>query len=174
MVVRQDRRRALLTAALCALVAAGCTQAEDWRLDSHSLGPVRTGMSAEQASGAVGPPGLSGEHGAEECWYLRHHADGRDFDLMIIKGVVVRIELNRDSRLQTVEGAHIGSSEADLKRLYGARLDIQPHKYEPDGHTLTLRSPDGAHGLRFETWADRVTAIQAGPWEHLHYVEGCS
>ena len=54
-----------------------------------------------------------------------------------------------------------------------ARLDSQPHKYDPDGRTLTLRSSDGALGLRFETSKGKVTAIQSGPWEHLHYVEGC-
>jgi len=70
--------------------------------------------------------------------------------------------------------ALIGSSEAELRRLYGARLDVQPHKYDPQGHTITYRSADGEFGLRFETSNGKVTAIQSGPWEHLHYVEGCS
>ena len=49
---------------------------------------------------------------AGECWYLRYRAGGRDFDLMIIKGVVARIELKGTSKLHTFSGAHIGSSEA--------------------------------------------------------------
>jgi hypothetical protein len=60
-----------------------------------------------------------------------------------------------------------------LKALYGSRLDVQPHKYDTNGHTITLKSSSGEAGLRFETSAGKVTAIQAGPWEHLHYVEGC-
>ena len=50
---------------------------------------------------------------------------------------------------------------------------FQPHKYDPDGHTITYRSADGEYGLRFETSRGQVKAIQSGPWEHLHYVEGC-
>jgi hypothetical protein len=92
---------------------------------------------------------------------------------MIIDGRVARVEIRRGSRLTTLSGARIGSSEDELLSLYGARLDIQPHKYEPDGRTLTLRSGDGGYGLRFETLKGRVTAIQGGPWEHLNYVEGC-
>ena len=57
--------------------------------------------------------------------------------------------------------------------MYGARLDIQPHKYDTNGHTITMKSSGGEHGLRFETSGGVVTAIQAGPWEHLNYVEGC-
>jgi hypothetical protein len=86
---------------------------------------------------------------------------------------VVRIELKGASRLRTLGGAGIGSSEAELSRLYGTRLVRQPHKYDPDGHTFTFRSSDQAFGLRFETSRGQVTAIQSGPWEHLHYVEGC-
>ena len=87
---------------------------------------------------------------------------------------MVRIELQAGSTLRTEAGARLGSTEAELQALYGKGLEVQPHKYDPEGHTLTLRSPDGANGLRFETSRDRVTAIQSGPWEHLHYVEGCS
>jgi hypothetical protein len=93
---------------------------------------------------------------------------------MIIGDRVVRIELKRASTLHTLSGARIGSSEADLRRWYGTRLDKQPHKYDPQGHTFTYRSADGSQGLRFETSGGKVTAIQSGPWEHLHYVEGCS
>ena len=98
---------------------------------------------------------------------------GADFDLMIIGGHVARIELNGTSRLQTFSGARLGSSQADLEKLYGHALESQPHKYDPDGRTLTFRSSDGELGLRFETSHGKVTAIQSGPREHLDLVEGC-
>jgi len=37
-----------------------------------------------------------------------------------------------------------------------------------------LRSGSDDNGLRFETSKGKVTAIQAGPWETLNLVEGCS
>jgi hypothetical protein len=70
-------------------------------------------------------------------------------------------------------GRRWAAASRTLAKLYGARLDSQPHKYDPEGRTLTFRSSDGSLGLRFETSRGRVTAIQSGPWEHLHYVEGC-
>jgi len=144
-----------------------------WCLGLGSLGPVRTGMTVEQVLRLADFSGMERHQPAGECWYLRYRAGGRDFDLMIIKGVIARIELGKTSKLRTFSGAGIGSSEQDLANMYGPRLDSQPHKYDPDGRILTFRSSDGAHGLRFETSHGKVTAIQSATWEHLHYVEGC-
>ena len=131
-------------------------------------------MSTDQVLPLADWSGLARRQPAGECWYLRYQGGESDFDLMIIDDRVVRIELKGASKLHTFGGARIGSSEAELRRLYGARLDVQPHKYDPQGHTITYRSSNGEFGLRFETSSGKVTAIQSGPWEHLHYVEGCS
>ena len=185
MVVRQDRRGARVrhsrprVAAVALLVlglaAAGMAGgAASWCLGLGALGPVHTGMSTAQVLPLADWSGLARRQPAGDCWYLRYEGGGSDFDLMVIGDRVVRIELKGASKLHTLSGAGIGSSEAELRRLYGARLDVQPHKYDRQGHTITWRSPDGEYGLRFETSGGRVTAIQSGPWEHLHYVEGCS
>jgi hypothetical protein len=174
MAAGQDRRLARLTLAALA-VAAGSVAwgAASWCLGLGSIGPVRTGMSVEQVLPLADWSGLARRQPAGECWYLRYQGNGSDFDLMIIDDRVVRIELKGSSTLRTLGGARIGSSESDLRRLYGGRLDVQPHKYDPRGHTITWRSREGEFGLRFETSEGKVTAIQSGPWEHLHYVEGC-
>jgi len=130
-------------------------------------------MTVEQVLRLADWPGFERRQSAGQCWYMKYRAVGADFDLMIIDGHVARIELNAASRLQTFSGARIGSSESDLDRLYGHALDSQPHKYDPEGRTLTFKSSDGALGLRFETSHGKVTAIQSGPWEHLNLVEGC-
>jgi hypothetical protein len=176
MVVRQDRRGARVKRGLLAiavLAGAGFAQAAGtWCLGLGALGPVRTGMSAETVLRLADWPGMERRKPAEACWYLHYDGQGSDFDLMIIDDRVVRIELKGASKLHTMSGARIGSSEAELERMYG-RLEVQPHKYDPDGHTITYRSTDGEYGLRFETSNGRVKAIQSGPWEHLNYVEGC-
>lgn len=156
--------------------AALASGAGEWCLGLGSLGPVRAGMNVDQVVRLADFSGMERKHAADECWYLsyRQGEKGAEFQLMIIGGRVVRIELVRASTLHTISGARIGSTEAELAQLYGARLDVQPHKYDENGHTITYRSPDGALGLRFETSSGKVTAIQSGPWEHLNYVEGCS
>ena len=176
MVVRQDRRGARLSAwrlaaAAFGLAAAGVASgAASWCLGLGALGPVRTGMSTDQVLPLADWSGLARRQPAGECWYLRY---GSDFALMIIDGKVARVELQGASKLGTFAGARIGTTEAGLQDLYGSRLDVQPHKYDAGGHTITLKSSGGDYGLRFETSGGKVTAIQAGPWEHLNYVEGC-
>jgi hypothetical protein len=180
MVVGQDRSVARLRArrlavATLALASGGfASAAATWCLGLGAIGPVRTGMTTEQVLPLADWSGLARREPAGECWYLRYQGGGSDFDLMIIGDRVVRIELRKASKLRTIGGAHIGSTETELRQLYGARLDVQPHKYDPQGHTITYRSSGGEFGLRFETSGGKVTAIQSGPWEHLHYVEGCS
>src|SRR5262245_37434158 len=129
------RMSRLMLAFIGISLAAAATAGASWCLGLGALGPVRTGMSTEQVLRLADWPGMERKQPAGDCWYLNYRGQGSDFDLMIIKDRVVRIELKGKSRLQTLGGAHIGSSEADLRRLYGKRLDIQPHKYDPAGHT---------------------------------------
>jgi hypothetical protein len=163
----------LLLAACAASLVATATAASSWCLGLGNLGPIRAGMTVEQVMRLADFSGLERKKPAGECWYLNYRGGSSAFDLMIIGGVVVRLELKGDSKLHTFSGARIGTTEEELKALYGSRLDVQPHKYDTNGHTITLKSSSGEDGLRFETSAGKVTAIQAGPWEHLHYVEGC-
>jgi hypothetical protein len=152
------------------LLTASSFAASSWCLGMAGLGPVRSGMTVEQVLSLADFSGIERRNPAGECWYLRY---GSDFALMIIDGKVARLELQGASKLGTYSGARIGTTEAELAALYGKRLEVQPHKYDPAGHTLSMKSSGGDYGLRFETSNGKVTAIQAGPWEHLNYVEGC-
>jgi hypothetical protein len=156
------------------LVLAAAAHADArWCLGMEGIGPVRAGMSVDEVLPLADWSGLERRQQAESCWYLRYDGPAA-FLLMIIDGRVARIELRGKSALRTISGAHLGMSEDALRAMYGARLDVQPHKYDPDGHTIVLEASSGDFGLRFETSKGKVTAIQAGPSEHLHYVEGCS
>jgi len=164
-------RRAIVLAGLVFLTNASA--APTWCLGLGALGPIRAGMKVEEVLRLADWPGMETKQQPQDCWYLNYDGNGTDFRLMIIKSTVVRIELHGGSKLHTFSGARIGMTEDELAALYGARLDVQPHKYDEHGHTITLKSGSGEYGLRFETSGGKVTAIQSGPWEHLHYVEGC-
>jgi len=166
-------KRVLLATIAAITVTVTASAASSWCLGLNGLGPIRAGMTVEQVMRFADFSGMERKAPAGECWYLHYRGGSSAFDLMIIGGVVVRLELKDGSRLHTFAGARVGTSEDELKAMYGARLDVQPHKYDTNGHTITLKSSSGEHGLRFETSGGNVTAIQAGPWEHLNYVEGC-
>ena len=165
------KRASLL--ALGLTLAAAAPAGPRWCLGMGGLGPLRAGMTVEQVLALADFSGIERKQAAGECWYLRYQGGGADFALMILGGRVARIELQGGSKLATFSGARIGTTERELEALYGARLEAQPHKYDPAGRTITLKSSGGDYGLRFETSGGKVRAIQAGPWEHLHYVEGC-
>ncbi len=164
--------RNTLTMALVALAAPALAGAQ-WCLSMGGLGAVRAGMTVDQVLPLLDWSGLARKQRDESCWYLRY-AGPAAFRVMIIDDRVARIELTGATRLHTFAGAGIGTTEAELKQMYGAALDVQPHKYVEGGHTITLRSGAGTEGLRFETANGAVTAVQAGRWEHLNLVEGCS
>jgi len=166
-------KRASILAATSLMLAAAASAGSSWCLGMGGLGPLRAGMTVEQVLALADFSGIERKKPAGECWYLRYHGGEADFALMIIDGRVARVELQNSSKLGTFSGARIGTTEAELQAMYGARLDVQPHKYDPAGHAITLKSSGGEYGLRFETSGGKVTAIQAGPWEHLNYVEGC-
>jgi hypothetical protein len=167
------KRSVIFAMAVGSILTAVSFAGSSWCLGMGVLGPIRAGMNVEQVLALADFPGIERKERAGECWYLRYHGGGSDFDLMIIGDKVVRLELKGASKLRTFSGAGIGTTESSLTALYGSRLDVQPHKYDPAGHTITLKSSGGDFGLRFETSGGKVTAIQSGPWEHLNYVEGC-
>ena len=106
------------------------------------------------------------------CFYaeLRDHSG---VSLMILNGRVARVDVdNRDT--QTVEGIHIGDSEAQALRVYGKRMKVTPHAYTgPEGHYLTVRTPDGGYGIRFETDEGKIVRYYSGRADAISYIEGC-
>lgn len=157
------------------LLAASAVSAADarWCLGFAGLGPIRAGLTADQVLALADWPGIARTAHAESCWVMPFKGGESDFSLLILDGRVARVEIRGGSTLTTLSGAHVGMTEDALKSLYGARLESQPHKYDQAGRVFTLKSGDGAHGLRFETSSGKVTIMHAGPWEHLNYVEGC-
>jgi hypothetical protein len=165
-------KRPLLAAVAASIASVAFAEAR-WCLGFAGLGPMRAGLTADQALALADWPGVARKSHKDSCWVMPFKGGTSDFSLMIVDGRVARIEIKGESTLTTLSGAHVGMTEAALQALYGPKLEAQPHKYDENGRVFVLRSSSGDHGLRFETSAGRVTVMHAGPWEHLNYVEGC-
>ncbi len=75
---------------------------------------------------------------------------------------------------RTAEGAGIGTTETELRRLYGDRLSIEPHKYTgPEGHYAIVHAEGDPFGILFETDGTGVLNWRVGQWEQVQWVEGC-
>jgi len=76
--------------------------------------------------------------------------------------------------VRTAEGITVGDAEAQVRRLYGARVHVTPHKYDKRGHYLTVDATgDTLHRIIFETNGRRVTHFRAGRRPAIDNVEVC-
>lgn len=156
-----------------------------WTLRFDGAGPLRVGMTVEEARAAMGgdfrqltPDGSEPITDPDlQCDYAESARLPVGVGVMLERGRVVRVEVvDSASPVATAEGARIGDTEARIQRLYPGRVEVQPHKYT-DGHYLLVRpaaASDTTHLLVFDTDGRVVTRFRAGQKPQVEYVEGCA
>jgi len=156
---------------VCLSVVSSSLASDPWVVRKDGVGPVKIGMSLAQLSAALNQKLSADEKDEQGCFYIdaRGH-DGVSF--MIVDGHVVRVDVGAPG-VKTSTGIQVGDSEAHARQVYGARLKTTDHTYVDNGHYLTVRSPDGRYGVRFETDRGRITGFYAGTYDAIQYVEGC-
>ena len=71
-------------------------------------------------------------------------------------------------------GGRVGMDEAQIRTLYGARVQVQPHKYVAGAKYLCIAALQGDGALVFETDEHgKVTRWRVGVLPQVDYVEGC-
>lgn len=89
---------------------------------------------------------------------------------MVEEGVVTRAESS--AVIPTSLGVTVGTSlEAVKKKI--ATVIIEPHQYDPDGHYLIFKNPNGKTALVMEEGGGKVTSVRGGLEPSIEYVEGC-
>ena len=145
-------------------------------LDIDGVGDLKVGMTLEQVKAMTSAKIAihNNEDPQGECVFAEF-PDFRDhFTFMLIKGTIARFDVY-EGKVKTAEGAGIGSTEEEVKRIYArAKIEVTPHAYV-DGHYLEVTMP-GFTNLRyvFETNGKTVTAFRAGRLPEVGYVEGCA
>ena len=164
----------LLRGAAIALVPELSSGALHWPLTPAGYGPVRMGLTPQQAQHALGVelkllPGANGR-----CQQFAA-GPGHDFLLMFEGGRLTRISAYGESPVQTPRGVGIGASEAAVRRLYGSSLEVEEHEYLGlPAKYLTYWLISGQSGVRFVTdQFRRVSEIHAGT-SSIRHVEGCA
>jgi hypothetical protein len=164
------------------VLAAGSAidaQGPDWTVYLRRAGAIRIGMSVRQVRTALDDPRArlrgSGPGSADECAYLASAKLPEGLRVMFERGRAVRIDVSVPGIL-TASGIGVGATEDEVKRAYGPRIQVEPHKYEPAGHYLRYVAVDEADrpfGLVAETDGQRVTSFRAGTVAAISLVEGC-
>ncbi len=146
-----------------------------WTVSADGYGPVKIGMTPEEASAALGRPLADLNAGEEEsCSYVFPDGDvDAAYAFMTAYGRIVRVDVDLPG-IATETGVEIGDSEADALARY-PQAEVQPHKYGDAGdHYLVITSAEGTRALILETWDGEVSYIRAGKLPEAGYVEGCS
>jgi len=97
------------------------------------------------------------------------------FAFMVESDKFVRYDVGNDKEVAP-GGGKVGMDAAQIRKLYGDRVEEQPHKYVEGGKVLRIKADAGSdNALVFEADATgKVTAWRVGQQPQVDYVEGCS
>ena len=150
-------------------------------LTAEGWGPLRIGMTLREVVSAAGEdanPDAVGGPDPAACDEFRPRRAPAGLLVMLEEGRLTRISVGSSSRVATDSGIGIGDDPADVRRVYGDRVEVTPHKYvaAPAAYltvwTVAPPAPD-ARGLVFEVGQEgRISRIHAGG-PSIQYVEGC-
>jgi hypothetical protein len=144
-----------------------------WTLGPRGAGPLRFGMTVDEARAAV-PGGLE-QLGPEQgsCIYVVPVGAPEGLAFMVVDGVVRRADIGEGYDVPTTLGVTPGDTEAQARAALGDQVEATPHKYV-EGLYLTARSGEGETWWVVSTSAGTVTEIRAGLMPQVRWVEGCS
>jgi hypothetical protein len=172
---------------ICVLAAAFMLSAQamaqaNWSVHLRRAGPVRIGMTLAEVRRTLGDPEASlyvsnpdDPLGEEGCTYLETPNLPKGVGVMLINRRVARVDIS-EFGVRTASGGSVGDTEETIIAMYPGRIQVGPHKYDPQGHYLEFVPKDAAdrdYGIIFETDGTRITSFRAGLRDAVAFVEGC-
>ena len=141
------------------------------------VGPIRIGMTLEEATDALGLPLIPlGRNVNGECVYYQPDTATQALGLMVVGNRVIRVDVWPGSTLATSSGAQIGTTEAELLDLYPGQIEAAPNPYT-QGKFLTFVPQDpelALYRLVFETNAQgQVVQFRTGQFPAVTWPDGC-
>lgn len=157
------------------VVGEGIFEASDVRLTG--VGPIRIGMTLEEATDALGLPVIPlGSNVSGECAYYQPDTLSEALGFMVVDNRVIRVDVWPGSSLETVSGVKIGSTEQEIKARYPNQIEEMPNPYT-DGKFLTFIPNDpelALYRLVFETDAKgAVVQYRTGQFPAVTWPDGC-
>lgn len=138
-------------------------------LSAEGIGALRFGMTLEQAEQALGSKAALPEPFDPACSMVRFAALDK-LRFMVENGVVTRADAGPG--VQNALGVSVGDTLAQVQASHPG-AELTPHKYDTNGHYLTIPSTDGRAAIILEESGGKVTKLRAGLQPAVAYVETC-
>jgi hypothetical protein len=156
---------------------------EQSKLALNGIGPIRVGMTVDEASQSAGIQlTRSGSGGRDEyqCSYVHPKGEPKGIAFMVTKGRIARVDIT-SHRITTIKGAKIENTEDQIFSLYPGQIQATRHPYErrpsDKAKYLTFVPKDAAdknYRIIFETSKNRVDRFRSGKLPEVEAIEGCS
>lgn len=147
-------------------------------ITTGGFGPIRIGMNPQEANIAAGYGLAITSFSEEECYYLGTEPVVAGVGFMVSDGTIARVDVFPDGAVTTRSGARVGSTEAEIIGLFGAKIQTEQHPYDAAGKYLIfvpVDEVDKNFRVVFETNADGiVTSYRAGRLPEVLWIEGCA
>ena len=128
------------------------------------LGGLYFGMTPDEAAEAVSTVWTGGQEGGTARCYLLAPANGPSGVVFtVFNSSIERVDIT-NAALTTRSGASVGSTEAQLHELFGARLLVTPYA-DGSGNSIQfvpVDESDADYRVIFETDGTSVTSMRAG------------
>ena len=146
------------------------------KLTTAGLGSMFFGMTPDQA-GELLPTLWTGgpEDGTPRCYLLAPANGPAGVVVTIYNSSIERVDITNSS-ITTRSGASVGSTEAQLHELFGARLVVSPYA-DGSGNSIQyvpVDEPDVDYRVIFETDGATVTSMRAGRLPAVAPTEPCT
>mgnify|MGYP001302918628 CR=1 FL=1 len=137
-------------------------------IHANGYGPVKIGMTPQQASELLGVPLLrynDVEH--EGCYYLYPNGDFDSTGYMVQDEKIVRIDVD-DKTIKTLSGLSVGSKEEEIQTKFKSKVRIRENPYGRGSHYVYV-NVYGDNLLLFETRAQKITETADGQFVFEDY-----
>ncbi|PTU32272.1 hypothetical protein [Stenotrophobium rhamnosiphilum] len=152
---------------LLCIACISCTEVAESGLTAQSYGRIQFGQPLATAEKILDEKIVMAANSDPACHYVSFAAYP-NVRFMVENGVVTRGELQAGQSLGVGIADSLESAKAKHPDVY-----IQPHKYDPNGHYLILKSSDAKFAVVMEEAGGKITKIRGGIEPSVEYVEGC-
>jgi len=145
-------------------------QAIEITLNYDSYGPIKFGEKIKDVEALLKEKAIKNKYAESGCYYVKFKIFP-NVDLMVEEGVVKRAEIRINT--PTILNIPASSKLENIKSKY-PKVQIQQHKYAPNGYYLIFNNANNTKAIVYEYYEDQIQDIRAGLKPAVHYVEGCS